>query len=53
MCHKVSARAFATEVLCGEILEAIWKLQGNVCMSITKTGKYVGTYMVEVGDVIA
>jgi hypothetical protein len=53
VCHKVSARAFASEVLCSEILEAIWKLRGNVCMSMAKAGEYMSTYMVEICDMIA
>ena len=34
MCHEVSTGTFTTEVLRGKILETIWKLEVNGCVSM-------------------
>jgi hypothetical protein len=54
MCHDLSTGTFTAEVLCNKILETIWKLYGEACVS-TKNRireRVLGTYMVEVGNMI-
>jgi hypothetical protein len=48
MRKKVSTGTFPTEVLRSKILETIWKLKDNDCVSMTKSE--LSTYMIEVGD---